>query len=154
MNLVTRIASGLLTVALICTAELPGAWAADPPSTSSAPRAGAAPKTVIRSATLPARGLFEGDKLSPAAMRQIDQMLADAGDLDIEFAFVAPTGPWQTDGSSVGERSLTPERLRSLREHLARRGVDGKRVYVENRIDPKAAEARLDIELIGKPAPQ
>ncbi len=154
MNLATRIASSALTAALGCVAALPGAWAADPPNPSSAQRAGAAPRAVMRSATLPARGLFEGDKLSPAAMRQIDQMLVNAGDLDIEFAFVAPTGPWQTDGSSTGERSLTPARLQSLRTHLAQRGVDAKRVYVENRIDPKAAEARLDIELLGKPAPQ
>jgi len=123
---------------------------APPPGTAQA----AAERVKVRSASLPARGLFEGDQLSAAARRQLDALVADAGDLDVEVAFVAPSGPWQTEGSGAGERSLTPARLQAVRDHLARRGVDARRIYVENRIDPKAAEARLDVELVGRPATQ
>lgn len=113
----------------------------------------ASERVKVRSASLPARGLFEGEQLSAAARRQLDALVADAGDLDVEVAFVAPSGPWQTEGGA-GERSLTPARLQAVRDHLARRGVDARRIYVENRIDPKAAEARLDVELVGRPATQ
>ncbi len=123
---------------------------------TSAPRIArdGTPKVAVRSASLPARGLFEGDKLSAAAMDKLDALLADASDLDVEAAFVVPSGPWLTEGGGAGERSLTTARLQALRDFLTRRGVDARRVYVENRIDPKAVNARLIVELLGRPAPQ
>lgn len=137
----------------LLAAAVAGAQTARPAASQTAAPA-ATDRVKVRSASLPARGLFEGDQLSAAARRQLDALVADAGDLDVEVAFVAPSGPWQTEGGGAGERSLTPARLQAVRDHLARRGVDAKRIYVESRIDPKAAEARLDVELVGRPATQ
>jgi OOP family OmpA-OmpF porin len=152
----TALISASMTV-LACCAVAQTARPAAPasPATAAPPApAKAAERVKVRSASLPARGLFDGDQLSAAARRQLDALVAEAGDLDIEVAFVAPSGSWQTEGAGAGERNLTPARLQAVRDHLARRGVDARRIYVENRIDPKAAEARLDVELVGRPATQ
>ena len=111
-------------------------------------------KTTVLSATLQAKGLFEGDKLSVLAQRRLDALVADAADLDVEVALVVPTGPWQTEGTGADERSLTPARLQALRSHLAQRGIESRRIYVESRIDRKLKEPRLSIELVGRPAQQ
>jgi OOP family OmpA-OmpF porin len=110
-----------------------------------------AAKSVIRSAALPAEGLFVGDRLSPAAQERLAALAASAGDLDVEVAFVSPSGAWKTEGD--GERSLTPARLQAVRDFLSTQGVDGRRIYVESRIDPKARAAQLQVELVGRPAP-
>jgi OmpA-OmpF porin, OOP family len=156
----TRALTTVLIGTLLClgaTSSLAQAQAQPTPQVSaSAPRIArdGTPKVAVRSATLPARGLFEGDKLSPGAMQKLDALLAGASDLDVEAAFVVPSGPWLAEGGGAGERSLTPARLQALRDFLARRGVDARRVFVESRIDPKAADARLIVELLGRPAPQ
>ncbi|MDP3084908.1 MAG: hypothetical protein Q8N44_14635 [Rubrivivax sp.] len=111
-------------------------------------------KTTVLSANLQAKGLFEGDKLSALAQRRLDALVADAADLDVEVAFVVPSGPWQTEGAAADERSLTPARLQALRSYLAQRGIESKRIYVESRIDKKLAEPRLSIELVGRPSHQ
>ena len=129
----------------------PAAWAQA--STAASTARSPAPKLALRSETLPSRGLFDGDQLSAYARQRLDELIRDAADTDVEVALVAPSGPWKTDSGEAGERSLTPARLQSVRDHLARRGVDPKRIYVENRIDPKAREARLTVELMGRPAP-
>jgi OmpA-OmpF porin, OOP family len=148
----------VLTSALLCLATAAGTVQAQ-----ASPQAGASaarltrngtPAVTVRAATLPARGLFDGNKLSSAAMQQLDTLLAGANDIDVEVAFVVPTGPWLTEGGGAGERSLTPARLQALRDFLSRRGIDARRIYMENRIDPKAADARLVVELLGRPAPQ
>jgi hypothetical protein len=126
---------------------------AQSPAASGVTRNGAT-KLTVRSTVLPAQGLFVGDSLSAAARDRLDELIRDAADHDVEVAFIAPSGPWKTDSGEAGERSLTPARLQAVRDHLARRGVDGRRIYVENRIDPKAREARLTVELVGRPAPQ
>ncbi len=108
-------------------------------------------RIVIRAAALPAEGLFIGDRLSPAAQERLSALAASAGDLDVEVAFVSPSGDWKTDGD--GERSLTPARLQAVRDFMASRGVDGRRIYVESRIDPRARAAQLQVELVGRPAP-
>ncbi|MCU0969156.1 MAG: hypothetical protein MUF03_10115 [Rubrivivax sp.] len=140
-----------LAVALACAMLAP--WHALAAGGSPAARA-EAPKVTVRSASLPARGLFDGDRLTAAAMARLDALAAEAGDLDVEVVFVAPTGPWRLDGLGSDERQLTPARLQAVRDHLARRGVDARRIYVEDRVDPKAAEPRLDVEFVGRPATQ
>lgn len=109
-------------------------------------------KERVRSTTLPARGLFVGDKLSERAREQLSELMVDASDLNVEVALVVPTGPWQIDGSGAGERDLTPARLQSLRRFLTERGVDPKRVFVESRIDEKIAEPQLTLQMVGRPA--
>ncbi len=107
-----------------------------------------------RSASLPAKGLFVGDKLSDTARKQLAELVVEAHSLDVQVALVVPSGPWQIDGSGSGERQLTPARLEAVRRYLAERGVDGKRIYVESRIDAKLKEPRLDVQLVGRPAGQ
>lgn len=162
MNLLHhQTAAATLTAALIGallslgTMAGPSQAQTKPQAGDSAPRIArdGTPKVAVRSASLPARGLFEGDKLSAATMHRLDALLAGASDLDVEVAFVVPSGPWVTEGGGAGERSLTPARLQALRDFLTRRGIDARRIYVESRIDPKSADARLDVELLGKPAP-
>lgn len=114
----------------------------------------AASRLVIRSNTLPAHGLFEGDRLSDATRARLDAMLAEASDVDVEVALLVPAGPWRLDGQPGDERSLTPARLAALRQHLVQRGLPAKRIYVESRIEPSASAPRLVIELVGRPAPQ
>ena len=109
-------------------------------------------KQRVRSTTLPARGLFVGDKLSDRARERLGELIVDASDLNVEVALLVPTGPWQIDGSGAGERDLTPARLQSLRRFLAERGVDPKRVFVESRIDEKIAEPQLTLQMVGRPA--
>jgi OOP family OmpA-OmpF porin len=109
-------------------------------------------KERVRSTTLPARGLFVGDKLSDRAREQLGELMIDASDLNVEVALLVPTGPWQIDGSGAGERDLTPARLQSLRRFLTERGVDPKRVFVESRVDERIAEPRLTVQMIGRPA--
>ena len=109
-------------------------------------------KQRVRSTTLPARGLFVGDKLSDRARERLGERIVDASDLNVEVALLVPTGPWQIDGSGAGERDLTPARLQSLRRFLTERGVDPKRVFVESRIDEKIAEPQLTLQMVGRPA--
>lgn len=106
----------------------------------------------VRSATLPARGLFVGDQLSAAARARLAELLVAAGDLHIEVALLVPSGPWQIDGSGAGERELTPARLESVRRFLAQRGVDPKRIFVESRIDARLSEPQLTVQMVGRPA--
>jgi OOP family OmpA-OmpF porin len=131
--------------------------AGDTPPVSGKPlpvAAASASRSVIKSTTLPASGLFEGDRLSTATKARLDAMLANATDLDVEVALLMPSGPWKIDGKSVDEQSLTPARLAALRLHLTQRGLPAKRIYVESRIDRSATEPKLVIELVGTPAPQ
>lgn len=108
-------------------------------------------KTRVRSASLPARGLFVGEQLSATARERLTELIIEASGLDVEVALVVPTGPWQIDGSGAGERDLTPARLNAVRRFLAERGVDPKRIFVESRIDEKIKEPRLDLQLVGRP---
>ncbi|MDO8377138.1 MAG: hypothetical protein Q7S91_08080 [Aquabacterium sp.] len=130
-------------------AQTPRAGAAVAP----APEASAS-RLVIRSHTLPAHGLFEGDRLSDAARARLDAVLEQASDLDVDVALLVPAGPWRLDGQPGDERSLTPARLAALRQHLVQRGVPARRIYVESRIEPSATAPRLVIELVGRPSPQ
>lgn len=109
-------------------------------------------KERVRSTSLPARGLFVGDKLSEAARARLGELALQADGMNVEVALVVPTGPWQIDGSGANERDLTPARLQSVRRYLADRGVDPKRIFVESRIDDKVKEPQLTVQLVGRPA--
>ena len=149
-HLLTLLPALLLALNLgTAAAQAPGASAAAAP----APAASAS-RLVIRSNTLPAQGLFVGDRLSDAARARLDAILAEASDLDVEVALLVPAGPWRLDGQPGDERSLTPARLAALRQHLMQRGLPARRIYVESRIEPSASAPRLVIELVGRPSPQ
>lgn len=150
-------AAPLLWSLALTLAALPALAAADtPPATGQPAPVAKAPasRTVIRSATLPAQGLFEGDRLSAATRARLDTLIGNASDLDVEVALLVPSGPWKVDGKTIDEHSLTPARLAALRQYLSQQGLSAKRIYVESRIDRSAAEPRLVVELVGTPAPQ
>lgn len=139
--------------ALAQTAAAPAASAAAPavgavPSAAPAP----APKIESRTASLAAKGLFSGNDLSPAAKQRLTDLVIEALGLQVEVALVVPTGPWQLDGSGPDERHLTPARLAAVKRFLQERGVDGKKIYVESRINEHIAEPRLDVQISGRQA--
>ena len=105
-----------------------------------------------RTISLPARGLFKGDQLTESARSQLTELILNALGLQVEVALLVPVGPWNIDDSGQGERDLTPARLQALRKYLTDRGVDPRHIFVESRVDPKLTEARLDVQLIGRPA--
>ena len=109
-------------------------------------------KERVRTTSLPARGLFVGDKLSDGARRQLAELTADARDLNVEVALLVPSGPWQIDGSGASERELTPARLQAVRRFLTERGIDARRIFVESRVDEKLKEPQLTVQMLGRPA--
>lgn len=139
MNLRRTLATGAL-VALSATA------AAQQPAPSPAPATAIQTQTT----TLPAHGLFEGDRLSAAARQKLADLIVNALGLQVEVALVVPTGPWRIDGSGKDERDLTPARLEAVKRFLADRGVDPKKIYVESRVDDKLKEPRLDVQILGR----
>jgi OOP family OmpA-OmpF porin len=124
----------------------------DQPVKPLPPQAAASTALSTKSATLPARGLFVGNQLTPRARDQLVNLILEVLGRDVEVALVVPSGRWQIDGSGQDERDLTPARLDAVRNFLAERGVERKRILVESRIDPKATEARLDIQIISRPS--
>jgi OmpA-OmpF porin, OOP family len=124
-----------------------------PPAASGAATATAKKSPVVeRAASLPAAGLFEGDKLSAKGKSQLTELILNALGLRIEVALVVPTGPWRLDGSGADERDLSPARLNAVKRFMADRGVDPDKIYVESRIDNTAREPRLDVQLLGREA--
>lgn len=109
-------------------------------------------KERVLTTSLPARGLFVGDKLSEAARARLGELVLQAKGMNVEVALLVPTGPWQIDGSGAGERDLTPARLQSVRRFLTERGVDPKRIFVESRVDDKIKEPQLTVQMVGRPA--
>lgn len=107
-------------------------------------------KPVIRTASIPGKGLFTGDQLSEQAKSRLTDLIIDALGLDVEVALVVPTGPWQLDGGGHTDRKLNEARLGALRKFLTERGVDSNRIFVESRADAKVKEPRLDVQLIGR----
>lgn len=100
--------------------------------------------------SLPARGLFEGDRLSAYAQQRLTELVINAIGLQVEVALIVPTGPWNLEGSGRDERDLTPARLEAVKRFLKERGVDPKKTYVESRIDDKLKEPRLDVQILGR----
>ncbi|MCD0418892.1 hypothetical protein LOC51_16910 [Rubrivivax sp. JA1024] len=105
-----------------------------------------------QTASLPARGLFDGDRLSADGRQRLAELVLDALGLQVEVALLVPTGPWKIDGSHRDERALTPARLESVKRFLAERGLDPQHIYVESRIDQRLSEPRLDVQVMGRQA--
>lgn len=110
------------------------------------------PAALTRSASLPAKGLFDGDKLSAVARTRLSELVLDAISMDVEVALLVPTGPWRIDGAGHEDRDLNAARLQALRRFLTERGVDPKNIFVESRVDARITEPRLDVQLVGRPA--
>lgn len=108
--------------------------------------------TRTETASLPARGLFDGDRLSAGAQQQLLRLLKGTAGLKVDVALIMPTGPWSLDGRGPDERELTPARLQSLRRFFSDRGIDPKHVFVESRVDEKLKEPRLDVQIVGHPS--
>jgi OOP family OmpA-OmpF porin len=143
-----------LTAALLmaCAAGLQAA-PGDQPVKPLPPAASAAKSAVVeRAASLPAKGLFQGEQLSELGKRQLTELILNALGLRIEVALVVPTGPWQLDGTGNDERDMTPERLNAVKRFLSERGIDPQKIYVESRIDSAVKEPRLDLQLLGREA--
>lgn len=131
--------------------------AVPPPKAAPAATAkpGAAAKgnqPTIRRKSIPAKGLFVGDKLSESTKAQLTELMLDAIGSRIELALLVPTGPWKIDGAGKGDADLNAARLQSLRRFLTDRGVDPNKVVVESRVDAKIKTPRLDVELVTTPA--
>ena len=150
------------------TATLTAAWLAavlSGPAVAQAPAAGEravkplppAQRTAgddkerVRTASLPARGLFVGDQLSDATKARLTELIIEASGLQVQVALLVPTGPWQIDGGGHGDRDLTEARLKALRSYLTERGVARNRIFVESRIDARLKEPQLDVQLVGQP---
>lgn len=140
-------------VAVLCllaagaTMSAPGDQPVPPLPPSAQPSAMA-----TRSASLPARGLFDGDRLSASGRMRLAELIREARELQVEVVLLVPTGPWRIDEKSGDEPTLTAARLDSVRRFVAERGVDAQRIYVESRIDQKLAEPRLDVQVVGRDA--
>jgi OmpA-OmpF porin, OOP family len=109
-------------------------------------------KSRTRQTSIPAKGLFLGDKLSESTKAKLTELMIDSIGMRIELALLVPTGDWKIDGAGKNDNSLTQARLNSLRRFLTDRGVDPKRIFVESRIDPKIKTPRLDVQLVVSPA--
>lgn len=142
----------LAAISLLCIATGSPAAPGDQP-VKPLPKAQLGSSTVeARSTSLPARGLFEGDRLSAKARQQLTDLIIDAVGLQVEIALLVPTGPWKIEDSGSDERALTPARLQALRSFLTERGIDPKKIVVESRIDAKLKEPRLDVQIYGRAA--
>jgi len=106
----------------------------------------------VQTTSIPAKGLFEGDKLSALARQKLTDLILNAIGLQVEVALLVPTGPWKIEDTGSDERALTPGRLAAVKKFLTERGVDPKRIFVESRVDEKIKEPRLDVQIVGKPA--
>ena len=85
-------------------------------------------KSRTRNASLPAKGLFVGDKLSESTKAKLAELILDSIGMRIELALLVPTGNWKIDGAGKDDRDLTAARLQSLRRFLTDRGVDPKKI--------------------------
>ena len=142
-----------LALALLASALTLPALAQTPAAKPAVPQAAKADnKPQTRTSSLPAKGLFVGDQLSDSAKKQLTDLVVDALGLDVEVALMVPTGPWVIDGAGHTDRDLNDKRLSALRKFLTDRGIEGKRIFVESRVDAKIKEPRLDVQLIGRPS--
>ncbi|MCK7501413.1 MAG: hypothetical protein MZW92_73575 [Comamonadaceae bacterium] len=149
MNHVPRLGIAALCL-LAAAAAMPAPG--DRPVPPLAPSEQSSSELKTRTASLPARGLFDGDRLSAAGRQQLGELIRDALELQVEVALLVPTGPWKIDERASDERALTPARLDAVKRYLAERGIDPKNIYVESRIHEKLAEPRLDLQIVGRDA--
>jgi OmpA-OmpF porin, OOP family len=138
-------------LAIVIAAASGGAAARD---AAVAPAAQQGPVSPVetRSLSLPAQGLFVGDRLTPAAQQRLGELVQASAGLRVEVALVMPVGPWRLDRGGGDERDLTPARLTAVREFLATRGLDARHIFVESRLDERVREPRLDVQVLGRTA--
>lgn len=142
-----------LTAALLLASGLSFSAAGDQPVKPLPATAAAAPTTTrTQTTSIPAKGLFEGDKLTPLAQLKLADLVINAIGLQVDVALLVPTGPWKIEDNVTDEKSLTPARLAAVKKFLTERGVEPKRIFVESRVDEKIKEPRLDVQIVGKPA--
>jgi OOP family OmpA-OmpF porin len=144
----------LVAAALMLAAGALQAAPAAPAVKSAPPAAESTTALKTQTRSLPARGLFQGDRLTESARAQLADLIVDAIGREVEVALLVPTGPWKIDesGASQDESTLTPARLAAVKRFLAERGVDPTKIYVESRIDEKLKEPRLDVQIVSRPA--
>ena len=123
-----------------------------PAATASAGRTAGDNREVMRTASLPAKGLFVGDQLSEAAKAKLSELVLEMLGMRIEVALIVPTGPWEIDGGTHADNDLTTARLNAVKRFLADRGVPPKHIFVESRIDAKAGGPRMDVQVLGPSA--
>lgn len=142
-----------ITIAAACGMAAPS-WAApgDKPVAPLPANKAADDKSRLRKTSIPAKGLFVGDKLSESTKAKLTELILDSIGMRIELALLVPTGNWKIDGAGKGDSDLTAARLQSLRRFLTDRGIDPKKIFVESRIDPKIKTPRLDVQLIVAPS--
>lgn len=109
-------------------------------------------KSRVRSTSIPAKGLFVGDKLSESTKARLTELILNSIGMRIEMALLVPTGNWRIDGAGKGDNDLNAARLQALRRFLTDRGVDPKKIYVESRVDSKIKTPRLDVQLVVAPS--
>lgn len=153
MNHTLQIAAVAILIAAVC-ATAPPLWAApgDKPVAPLPAGKNADDKERVRKTSIPAKGLFVGDKLSESTKAKLTELIMDSIGMRIEMALLVPTGNWRIDGAGKGDNDLNTARLNALRRFLTDRGVDPKKIYVESRVDPKLKTPRLDVQLVVAPS--
>lgn len=142
----------LAAATLLLAAGFSVAAAGDQPVKPLAPQPAAKTATKVQTTSIPAKGLFEGDKLSALARQKLTELVINAIGLQVDVALLVPTGPWKLEDTATDEKSLTPARLAAVKKFLTERGVEPHRIFVESRVDEKIKEPRLDVQIVGKPA--
>ena len=139
----------LLMLAAVCTCA-PPLWAAPGDKPVAPLPAGKAvdDKSRVRKTSIPAKGLFVGDKLSESTKAKLTELMLDAIGMRIEMALLVPTGNWKIDGAGKSDNNLNAARLQALRRFLTDRGVDPKKIFVESRVDKTIKTPRLDVQLL------
>jgi OOP family OmpA-OmpF porin len=153
MNRSLQAAARVFLIAAVCAAA-PPLWAApgDKPVAPLPPGKNVDDKSRVRTASIPAKGLFVGDKLSESTKAKLTELIMDSIGMRIELALLVPTGNWKIDGAGKGDNTLNTARLNALRRFLTDRGVDPKKIFVESRVDPKVKTPRLDVQLVVAPS--
>jgi OmpA-OmpF porin, OOP family len=153
MNKLLQSAARVFLIAVAC-AMAPPLWAApgDKPVAPLPPGKNVDDKSRVRKTSIPAKGLFVGDKLSESTKATLTALIMDSIGMRIEMALLVPTGNWKIDGAGKGDNHLNTARLNALRRFLTDRGVDPKKIFVESRVDPKIKTPRLDVQLVVAPS--
>ncbi len=149
MNKTLQTAARLFLIASVGATASP-LWAAqgDKPVAPLPAGKNADDKSRVRKTSIPAKGLFVGDKLSDSTKSKLTELIMDSIGMRIELALLVPTGNWKIDGAGKGDNNLNTARLDALRRFLTDRGVDPKKIFIESRVDPKVKTPRLDVQLV------
>ena len=96
-----------ITIAAACGMAAPS-WAApgDKPVAPLPANKAADDKSRLRKTSIPAKGLFVGDKLSESTKAKLTELILDSIGMRIELALLVPTGNWRIDGAGKGDNDL------------------------------------------------